>query len=208
MKMKNLFPAVLVAAGVALATAVSAQVITPTSITAVGSFSNSLSVVADGFVPPENTFWTDPVNVFWTGFDTAITLDYGASHRITDVLVSVDNNDVYRLDYSLDGINYTPLFTILTTDGNVQVSPGGMDTMSTDSSSPEFVSGIDFTPVDARFLRFQAITGGDTLSSVGEIMAVSAELGGAVPEPSTYGWLGAAVLLGIAMIRRRRPRTT
>lgn len=206
MKITNRFQAVLVAAGVVLATAASAQVIHPTSITAVGTFNNSLSLVADGFVPEESTIWTASTNVFWGDFDTAITLDYGSVHRISDVLVSVDNNDLYRLDYSLDGIAFTPLFTIQIEDGNIQPSPGGMDTMSTDSSSPEFVSGIDFAPVDARFLRFQALPGGDGLNSVGEI-AVTAELGGAVPEPSTYGMLGALALGGIVMIRRRRQRS-
>jgi len=207
MNIINRLQTVLIVAGVVLATAASAQVITPVSISAVGSFNNSLSLVADGFVPPENTGWTASENVFWTGYDTAITLDYGSSHHITDVLVSVDNNDFYQLEYSLDGINYSPLFTILASDGNVPVSPGGMDTMSTDASSPEYVAGIDFVPVDAQFLRFSAVPGGDALNSVGEIM-VTADLGGAVPEPSTYGLIGAAALVGIAAVRRRRRSAT
>lgn len=195
----------LIAAGVVLATAASAQVISPVSITAVGSFNNSLSLLADGFVPPETTNWTAAENVFWTGFDTAITLDYGSSHKITDVLLSVDNNDAYLLEYSLDGITFNSLFTVMVSDGNIPENPGGMDTMSTDASSADYVMGIDFAPVMARFLRFQAVSGGDAFNSVGEI-AVTAELGGAVPEPSTYGLIGAAALLGLAAIRRRRQR--
>lgn len=206
MNIINRIQSILIAAGVVLATAASAQVITPVSITAVGAFNNDLSLVADGFVPPENTNWTAAENVFWTGFDTAITLDYGSSHRITDVLLSVDNNDAYLLEYSLDGLTFNPLFTVMVSDGNVPVSPGGMDTMSTDASSAEYVLGIDFAPVMARYLRFQAVPGGDALNSVGEI-AVTAELGGAVPEPSTYGLIGAAALVGLAALRRRRQRS-
>lgn len=195
---------VSIAAGVALSTAASAQVISPQAITATGSFSNSLNLLADGVVPLENTFWTAPENVFWTGFDTVITLDYGSSHHITDVLVSVDNNDIYQFDYSLDGITYNPLFTILISDGNVAETPGGMDTMSTDSNSPEFISGLDFAPVNARFLRVQALVGGDALNAIGEISVISVQTVGAVPEPSTYGLLGAAMLIGLVALRRGR----
>lgn len=189
-------------AGLAFATAAFSQVITPMSITAIGPFTNNLNVVVDGFVPPETTSWTDPVNVFWSGFDTSITVDYGSTHLITDVLLSVDNNDVYLVDYSVDGVTFTPLFTIMVDDGNISPGVGGMDTMSSDATSADYIAGIDFTSVNARFLRFQAVPGGDGLNSIGELVAFS-PASGAVPEPSTYGLIGAATLVGVIVLRRR-----
>lgn len=130
---------------------------------------------------------------------TSITLDYGSQYLINDVLASVDNNDRYAVDYSLDGFTFSNLFTILPSYGEVPAFPGGMDTMSTDFTSNEYVPGIDFAPITARFLRFHA-TGGDGFYAVGELQA----FGSPVPEPSTYGLIGAAGLTALAALRRRR----
>jgi hypothetical protein len=75
-----------------------------------------------------------------------------------------------------------------------------MDTFSTDSTNGEYVAAIDFAPVVTRYLNFRSVSGGDRLNAVGEIQA----FGVPVPEPSTYGLLGAAALAGIVALRRRK----
>jgi len=171
----------------------------PVAITGSGLHVNNFNLIANGVIPEEGTVWIDSKNVWWLGLGTSITLDYGSQNLINDVLVSVDNNDRYAVDYSLDGFVFSNLFTILPSYGNVSASRGGMDTMSTDAASSEFVPGINFPPITARFLRFRA-TAGDGFYAVGELEA----FGSPVPEPSTYGLIGAAALLGLAALRRTR----
>lgn len=174
--------------------------IAPVAVTGTGPHVNSFGLISDGIVPAEGTVWTSASNVWWLGFDTTITLDLGYKYRVNDLLASVDNNDRYELEYSLDGSHFTHLFSILPSYGEIAVSPGGMDTMSTDKTSSEYVSEIDFFPIITRYLRIRATPGGDALNAVGELRA----FGSPVPESSTYGLIGATALTGLAAIRRRR----
>lgn len=96
------------------------------------------------------------------------------------------------------------LFTIDVGDGE---HGWGMDTMSTDGAHAEYVLGIDFSSVQARYLRIKA-TGGDNMYSIGELQAfgsAAAELPVSVPEPSITALL-AAGLFGLGFARRRRTR--
>jgi len=200
--MKYLNAASLLASAV-LATSLVAQ-ITPAGSTGTGSYANSANLLIDGFTPPQNTWWQDGTTVSWTGFTTSFKIDLGAKYLLTDIAWSVDNNDAYALDYSLDGVLFTNLFTIGVNDGDVQPSPGGMDTMNSFLGDPNYVASMDFAAVNARYLRVEAVPGGDSLNAIGEVTAYGRPLGGAVPEPSTYGLFGALALAGLAFWRRTR----
>lgn len=189
----------LVASVLGCTATVSAQLITPAAITGSGNHVNRFGVIADGIVPAQGTVWTSLTNVWWLGLGTSITLDFGGKYLVNDLLLSVDNNDSYAVDYSMDGVSFNNLFLIRPSDGDVPAWPGGMDTMSTNSTSPHYVSRIDFTPFSAQYVKFHA-TGGDGLFAIGELEA----FGVPVPEPSTYGLMGAAALTSLIAYRHRR----
>ena len=177
-----------------------AALIIPTSISSQGTFNNSANLLIDGNVPTEFSTWTNATNAWWTNQlgtgGVVFTIDYGQDYQIQDILVSVDNNDAYRVDFSIDNIAFSNLLQIDIGDGEIN---GGMDTMSSDDTNPEFVAGIDFAPVEARYLRIYAVAG-DNLNSIGELQAFGIT---AVPEPSGLG----TCLMAIGILGTRRRRT-
>lgn len=177
--------------------------IVPVSATGSGVFNNNPSLLIDGVIPAEQTSWQDAKNVWWYGETPAFTIDLGGFYNLTGVKWSVDNNDSYALQYSADNVIFTTLFTVQVADGNIDPNPGGMDTM-TSYPGADFVANMAFSPVEARYLRAFAV-GGDGLYAIGEIQSFSEKAGeqGAVPEPSTYGVIGAASLAALVLIRRR-----
>ena len=182
----------------------SADLIVPDSASVVAGTlaGGSAGLIIDGSIPPEGQYWqTD--TAYWWGTSVILQVDLGALYVLEDVLVSVDNNDAYLVEYSADGMSYNDLFDIAVTDGEIQVFPGGMDTMSSDSANAEYVPSVDFTPVDTRYLRISA-TGGDNAYSVGEIQAFGRRAGPAtVPEPGAFLLLGGTLLL-LPWMRRSR----
>jgi hypothetical protein len=197
--MKRLSAALLVVP--LLASSLWGQIV-PVEVTGSGPYTNSAHLIIDGTTPPPNTYWQADSNVWWTDFGTSFTIDLGAKFLLTDVAWSVDNNDTYALDWSVDGTTFTNLFTVSPDDGEVAPNPGGLDTMNSFLGDLDFVASMDFGAVTARYLRIEAVPGGDGLNAVGEVTAYGRALPVAVPEPSTYGLLGAVVLAGLAFWRR------
>jgi len=175
-----------------------ATLITESTVSATGNFNNSANLINNEIVPEEFTRWTTPTNVWWRGVTQTFTLDFGQLYNIDDVLVSVDNNDFYDVTWSNDQDLWTNLFTITPSDGEVTAAMGGMDTMSSDITHNEYLAAIDFSSVQARYLRIQA-TGGDNSYSIGEFQAFGSEVA-SVPEPTSFA-IFALGLMGLASRR-------
>ncbi len=184
---------------VGAASSASTALIDAVSASGSGTYNNSPNpLLINHVIPEEGTWWTSSTNVWWNGTDPVFTIDLGSIYLVEDVVVSVDNNDDYEVEYSLDNTTWTHLFSIDDTYGDIPESPGGMDTMSTDSSDGEYVSQIDFTQVQARYLRIFS-TDGDNMYAVGEVEAY----GQPVPIPSTIMLMGTG-LLGLVGYNRKR----
>jgi len=129
-------------------------------------FSNELSLLSDGVVPPESTDWAAPSNVFWDFQEGSLyfEFDLGDVVSVNDLLMSADNNDWYGVDYSTDGFSWNRLATLDAGVGNVDY---GMETFSTLGADPSYEATLDFAPTQARYLRVYA-DGGDGAYALGE----------------------------------------
>ncbi len=164
--------------------------LTPASVMSSGTqgaeYFNDLSLLADGNVPPDGTYWADYRNVYWQGQEVGgyggageltatggglaglyFDIDLGSIQRVADLVLSVDSDDDYAVDYSTDGENWTRLLEIRSWFGDVG---WGMETFSTWDQSPAYEANIDFNPVMTRYLRVYA-TGGDGNYAIGEVQA-------------------------------------
>jgi hypothetical protein len=181
-----------------MAGAAGAGLITPAGITWSGNFSHNASLIINNFTPPQTTSWMNSECVYWNGTTPYFVVDLGGQYKVQDIVVQVDNNDGYKVDYSADGGTYSPLITILSSYGEIQVNPGGMDTMSTISGDPLsiYIPEIDFATVTARYLKIYA-TDGDNKYAVSELDAY----GSTVPLPGAVWLLGSG--LGFLAWRRK-----
>ena len=147
----------------------------PQIVDVTGSFNGQEILVRDGFTPVEGSFWQNDT-VWWAGQTgpggVVTTIDLGVIQQISDLLVSVDNNDTLQIDWSIDGKTWNSLTTIEWFYGEIS---DGMDTFSTELGHPEYEPGIDFAAVNARYLRCYAVLG-DNFFSIGEI-----QVNGATP---------------------------
>jgi len=175
----------------------SAGLINAVSASGTGNYHHSTDLLIDGNIPNEFTWWKAAANVYWYGTTPTFTIDLGSLYTVENVLLQVDNNDYYNVDYSANGSTWNNLFSITSGVGEVW---WGMDTMSTDSFNSEYIAGIDFTPVSAQYLRIYA-TGGDYRYAVSELQAYGTVA--PVPEPATMLLLGSG-LLGLACVGRKR----
>jgi len=199
----NFLNTLIIATLLFVGTYANANLITSSNISTTGKFHHNVSLINDSIIPTELTRWSNSANVWWTGLTPTFTLDFGSLYTIDDVLLSVDNNDYYNITWSNDLQSWTNLFNIVPSDGEVTVSMGGMDTMSTDFNHNDYIPALDFSSVQARYMRITA-TGGDNSYSIGEFQAFGSlavnRQSTSVPEPSTF----AIFALGMIGLTSRR----
>jgi len=175
-----------------------ATLIIPSTVSGTGVFNDDVNLINNGVVPTEGTTWTANSTVHWFGTTPTFTLDFGDLYNVNDVLISVDNNDYLDIDWSNNLLSWTRLFTINRNYGEIG---NGMDTFSTVAGDTEYVAGIDFTTVQARYLRIKA-TGGDGMYAIGELQAFGSKAS-SVPEPSTLA-IFALGMIGLASCRFKK----
>ena len=183
------------------------------SVAGSGVFNGSSALIADGVVTPEYTGWTSSQNVWWYGQEgsggAVFTLSFDGLYQLSDVVLSVDNDDDYQVDVSADGVNWASLFTVSRFDGNVDEAVGGMDVMSSVSGDAQYDASVDFAAISGvRYARIYA-TGGNGNYAIGELAFSGALLdagSNSVPEPGALALAG----LGLAGVfaQRRRARAT
>lgn len=153
----------------------------------------------DGVFPSQGQQWQTQT-AWWEGLAGTVTFDLGGKVLLKGLEASLDNNDSFLIQVSLDGQAWTDLTTVSANQGSVG---WGMDRFSTEASSPFFLSTLAFAPTEAAFLRLKAIDG-DNLYSIGEVsLSVSA-----VPEAHAAGLLAAGLVVvgGVLGARRRSPQ--
>ena len=112
----------------------------------------------------ENNNWLAN-SIWWSDSSGVITMDLGSSFAVQDILIQVDSNDQYQLDYSIDNTSWSSLFTISPEDGEISY---GMDTMSSDPLHSEYMANMTFATVEAQYLRISA-SGGDSAYFLSEL---------------------------------------
>ena len=146
---------------------------------------NPLSLLTDGVVPANGTYWADASTVSWQGGFGGVEIDLGGSFSVSSITVSHDNNDLYFLTYpnTTGGVGFVPF--------GPAINAGGMNTSSVTFASPITVSKLSF---------FGA--GGDGLYSLGEVTVMGVAV--PVPEPEGYAMFLAGLGLIGALARRRQ----
>ncbi|MGE0483365.1 MAG: discoidin domain-containing protein [Gammaproteobacteria bacterium] len=185
-------------------------------VTATGTFVNSLTLLTNGIFPGEGSAWNSAATVQFTRYSAAADTEYfvfdmGALFTVTDIVLSVDNNDSYTIEYGTNGSTWSTLTVADRTFGEVG---NGMDTLSSVAGNAEYVAGMDFPPSGpARYLRvyvdgwgnvpqnlFSDPYVGDGAFAIGEFQAF-----GEVYVPLPAAWLlGGSALAGLAGYTQRR----
>ncbi|HOP03948.1 MAG TPA: hypothetical protein PL017_09155 [Tenuifilaceae bacterium] len=136
-------------------------VLLPAKVSAhAGTFKGNYNQITDGIIAQNGQAWDGETCVSWSGF-CSFTLDLGSIHEVTGIIVSLDNNDSYQIDWSQDGSSFQKLTIIDKTFG---IDAWGMDTFSTLKGHESFISQVSFQPVKARFLKIYATEGDDSYS--------------------------------------------
>jgi hypothetical protein len=152
-----------------------AQAPDETSLKASGSgvFQKEASLLVDGVIPQDATDWNDVACVSWEGKGASFLFDMGSERLVRGILLCVDNNDTYRLDYSLDGKEWKELLTLPGSFGKVDT---GMETFSSKLGTKGYDRDLVFKPVAARHLRLVAVEG-DDLFAAAELQVFSSSVG-------------------------------
>jgi hypothetical protein len=111
-------------------------------------------LITDGLLYAEGAPWDVPVAVVLRGTDARLIIDAGKSRTWNALLIQADHDDRYRIDGSLDGWNWQPLWAAPAVGG------GGLRIRT--ARLPR--------PAQARYLRVQA-SGGDGRYSISEVRA-------------------------------------
>ena len=156
--------------------------------------------VTDGLVAPSGDPWHSTLGARMTGRRASVTYDLSTPRRIRAAFLQGDDNDTFRLEGSLDGRRFTPLWQV------PAISGGGMRERSTSSLDAQ-----------ARYLRL-VVTGGDASVSVSELQVFSERPRPWPPRPSigrgssiehqTATWIvgfGALAVLLLLLHQRRGP---
>ena len=184
----------LLSLALALATCTAAQAASaPISSWSCTSGVTGCAYAGDDAFPDEWQYWQSET-AWWTQFEGSVTYTLAAPSLVNGLTVSLDNNDSYLIEGSLDGQAWSTMLFVGASVGNVG---GGMDTFSTLASHPQYDAGLAavFNPMTASMVRITAVDG-DALNSVGELAVT------AVPEPGAWA-LMAAGLAGLGVARRR-----
>jgi hypothetical protein len=187
---------ITICASMVLASAAQAGYLTPASVSGTGTFNHSITLLSDGTIVAQQTDWQNASNVWWNGTGVTFTYNLGSIKRVEDLVFSADNNDQYEFAYSTDNITFTTLMISQVSYGEIGF---GMDTMSTFSGDPQYISQLDFAPVNAQYVRFRA-TGGDNSYAFSEVAVYGSELA-AVPAPPTLLLMGLGLASAIATRR-------
>ena len=147
---------------------------------------NTVHYAYDGVFPQPYQAWTDATAYWYVAGDIrSIVFEFDRVYTVKSFVASLDNNDSYAIEFSLDGQAWGSTVDVAASEGTVN---WGMDLFER-----------SVVPTPARYARVYA-TSGDDMYSVGELQVLAA-----VPEPEAYAMLMAGLgLLGAVARRRRR----
>lgn len=131
------------------------------TIKTTGEYTGEPGLLIDGVTVDEGTVWDDEHCVRWTDKSAHIIIDMGKEFIIQNMMIQVDHNDNYAIDYSVDGSSFLPLFVIKGYEGAVE---SGIQSVYTDSTHPNYYPGTAFEPVTGRYVKIQAVDGDDSYS--------------------------------------------
>ena len=156
------------------AAAVAAPVQVPvTEISTIGNgnaIKNGAALIADGEIPLEGSAWNGDKSAYWSGNGKSkvVTFDFGQEYELHDLVLSVDNNDNYLVEVSLD-LSHDSWSELIFVPWYRGEQWSGMETISTVAGDPEYVgeidlgifslAAIDFDPVIARYARISGVGG-------------------------------------------------
>ena len=145
--------------------------IRPLAAIGIGTYNNDANLVIDGQMPDQGSGWNGDQCVWWNGTEPAIFIDLGDLYEIQKISVQIDHNDDYLIEVSSDGVQYE---TFLEISKNLGEIGWGMDTLSSDMDSPDYVQELAVSPKKARSLKISAV-GGDNSYSVSEVQVFTAK---------------------------------
>lgn len=147
------------------------------------------ATVTDGVFLPINTQW-NVGTVFWTGNYGVDTITVTLAHQslVNELVIQADNDNNYLVEY-LNSANVWQAAAVLSPNRS-----WGQDNGSATLAAPVLTTAFRISGTgDAGDLRF----------SVSEFQAIGQVV--AVPEPATYGMLGAGLAL-LGVVARRQSR--